>query len=100
MKHQRTRRSFVSAGIAAALASGAGRRVVRAKPVGPVFGYPIREPGLLPGDGFIIRVGYACENAADYPGWWHTGEHFQRSCPDPDQRRRSANARQPRGVHG
>jgi hypothetical protein len=78
MKHQRTRRSFVSAGIAAALAGGAGRRAVRAKPVGPVFAYPIREPGLLPGDGFIIRVGYACENAADYPGWWHTGENWHR----------------------
>lgn len=40
------------------------------------FGLPIGWPGLLPGDGFWIRHGYACENVTLYPGAWHTGENW------------------------
>ncbi|MGC4105641.1 MAG: M23 family metallopeptidase [Thermomicrobiales bacterium] len=36
---------------------------------------PIRWPGRLPGDGFLILHGYAAENQA-FAGWWHTGENW------------------------
>ncbi|MGB3329861.1 MAG: M23 family metallopeptidase [Thermomicrobiales bacterium] len=37
---------------------------------------PIRWPGKLAGDGFLILHGYATENVAFAPGWWHTGENW------------------------
>ena len=37
---------------------------------------PVRWPGRLPGDGFLILHGYATENTAFAPGWWHTGENW------------------------
>ena len=39
---------------------------------------PIREPGGAPGDGFVIRDGFACENTWFNPGWWHTAEDWYR----------------------
>ena len=36
---------------------------------------PIRWPGDLAGDGFLILHGYAAENQA-FAGWWHTGENW------------------------
>jgi murein DD-endopeptidase MepM/ murein hydrolase activator NlpD len=41
-----------------------------------VFSLPIGFPGQVPGDGFIIRHGYACENTWYNPGYWHTGEDW------------------------
>ena len=40
---------------------------------------PIREPGRLPGDGFIIRHGFASENTWFNPGWLHTAEDWYRA---------------------
>ncbi|MGC4105642.1 MAG: M23 family metallopeptidase [Thermomicrobiales bacterium] len=37
---------------------------------------PIRWAGGRPGDGFLIRHGYATENTWYNPGWWHTGEDW------------------------
>ena len=37
---------------------------------------PIRWANGLPGDGFLIRHGYATENTWYNPGWWHTGEDW------------------------
>lgn len=39
---------------------------------------PIRNPGGIPGDGFVIRHGFACENTWFNPGWWHTAEDWYR----------------------
>ncbi len=48
------------------------------RPVGavelPAFSYPIGCPDALPGDGFRIRRGYACENTWYNPGYSRTGE--------------------------
>lgn len=38
--------------------------------------YPIRGADGIPGDGFIIRHGFACENTWYNPGFWHTGEDW------------------------
>lgn len=38
--------------------------------------YPIRLAGRAPGDGFVIRHGYAVENTWFNPGDWHTGEDW------------------------
>ncbi|HET7094534.1 MAG TPA: M23 family metallopeptidase [Thermomicrobiales bacterium] len=70
-----TRRAFV-AGLAATPALG--RLSLRAAQAAVLpFSYPIGVPGKIAGDGFFIRIGYACENAAYYPGWWHTGENWR-----------------------
>lgn len=37
---------------------------------------PIAWPDGLAGDGFFIEHGYATENVAFAPGWWHTGENW------------------------
>lgn len=37
---------------------------------------PISWPDRLPGDGFLIRHGYACENTWYNPGFWHTAEDW------------------------
>lgn len=42
----------------------------------PAFTYPIRLPGRILGDGFVVRHGYATEHIPYYPGWWHTGENW------------------------
>ena len=44
----------------------------------PASGYPIALPGRSPGDGLIIRHGYACENTWYNPGDRHTGEDWYR----------------------
>jgi hypothetical protein len=69
-----TRRTFVG-GLAAIAAIG--RTMARAGQTAPLpFSYPIGKPGQVAGDGFFIRIGYACENVVYYPGWWHTGENW------------------------
>ena len=42
----------------------------------PWLAAPIGWPGRVPGDGFRIGHGYACENTWFAPGWWHTGEDW------------------------
>jgi murein DD-endopeptidase MepM/ murein hydrolase activator NlpD len=42
----------------------------------PLFSYPIGWPDRPLGDGFIVRHGYATENAWYHPGWWHTAEDW------------------------
>lgn len=37
---------------------------------------PIGWAGQIPGDGFRIGHGFACENSWFKPGWWHTGEDW------------------------
>lgn len=37
---------------------------------------PIARLGAPAGDGFLIEHGYATENVAFAPGWWHTGENW------------------------
>ncbi len=37
---------------------------------------PIGWPDRVPGDGFRIGHGFACENAWFAAGWWHTGEDW------------------------
>ena len=37
---------------------------------------PIGWPDRLPGDGFQIGHGFACENTWFAEGWWHTGEDW------------------------
>lgn len=46
--------------------------------IAPAFGYPLALPGRAPGDGFLIRHGFTCENTWYNPGWWHTGEDWYR----------------------
>jgi hypothetical protein len=40
------------------------------------WSYPIAFPGGVPGDGLLVKHGYACENAIYYPGLLHTGENW------------------------
>lgn len=42
------------------------------------FGFPIGDPGRLPGDGFIVRHGFQTENTWYNPGNWHTAEDWYR----------------------
>jgi murein DD-endopeptidase MepM/ murein hydrolase activator NlpD len=76
----RTSRRAAIAGAVAALAPALAKG--RAPAAGPAFAYPIHEPGRAPGDGFFVEIGYACENLADFPGWWHTGENWHRLAGD------------------
>lgn len=39
---------------------------------------PIRVASGAPGDDFLIRHGFACENTWFNPGWWHTAEDWYR----------------------
>jgi murein DD-endopeptidase MepM/ murein hydrolase activator NlpD len=61
-------------GIAAVLA--ARLRPASAQSVSPAFSLSIGFPDRVPGDGFFVRHGYACENTWYNPGWWHTGEDW------------------------
>jgi hypothetical protein len=49
-------------------------------PVDPAPGWslPIRVPGDIPGNGLLIRHGFACENTWFSPGNWHTAEDWYR----------------------
>ncbi|MGH2355473.1 MAG: peptidoglycan DD-metalloendopeptidase family protein [Chloroflexota bacterium] len=74
MPHCLTRRGVVAASLSAALASwlpSAG-----AQPAAPAYSYPIGLPGRVPGDGFLVRHGYATENTWYLPGYWHAGEDW------------------------
>ncbi|MGC4191104.1 MAG: M23 family metallopeptidase [Thermomicrobiales bacterium] len=86
-----TKRALLRAGAdgagAFALASVAGRmaiahpiRMSQAAQAGQqeivAQSLPTRWPGERAGDGFLIKHGYATENVAFSPGWWHTGENW------------------------
>ena len=66
-----SRRSLAAATVASALPLRSGF----AQPVEGVQ-YPIGWPDRVPGDGFLIRHGFATENTWYNPGWWHTGEDW------------------------
>jgi murein DD-endopeptidase MepM/ murein hydrolase activator NlpD len=68
------RRSLVTAAMASPLLVRG--RSSQAAPTSPIFGLPVGFPDRLPGDGFFVRHGYACENTWYNPGWWHTGEDW------------------------
>jgi murein DD-endopeptidase MepM/ murein hydrolase activator NlpD len=52
------------------------RAATNARQMTERFSLPIGWPGELPGKGFIVRHGYACENSWYNPGYWHTGEDW------------------------
>ncbi len=61
-----------------------GGRTVRARQSTPTtrgqrWSLPIRTQGGIPGDGFVIRHGFASENTWFNPGWWHTAEDWYRA---------------------
>ena len=74
LRQRLTRRAAIMA--AGALTLAGGLDSVHAAPPGPAYTYPMRLPGRSPGDGLLIRHGYATENLPYYPGWWHTGENW------------------------
>lgn len=73
-----TRRTFLrllaAAGVAPA--SPGTPLAARQQNATPHFGYPMAQLDGIPGDGLLIRHGYACENTWYHPGWWHTGEDW------------------------
>jgi murein DD-endopeptidase MepM/ murein hydrolase activator NlpD len=73
MPRHLTRRSVIGATAATLLV---GRNQTRAQTAPRAWTYPIGWPGGVPGDGFMIRVGYACKKLPAFPGWWHTGENW------------------------
>lgn len=68
-----SRRALLGAGSALALGH---RQGARAQEGGAPMRLPIGWPDRLPGDGFLIRHGYACENTWYNPGSWHTAEDW------------------------
>ena len=74
MNSRLTRRSFTLGALAVPFIT----RVppVRAETVSTAFSLPIGLPDRVPGDGFVVRHGYACENTWYNPGWLHTGEDW------------------------
>jgi murein DD-endopeptidase MepM/ murein hydrolase activator NlpD len=64
-------------GLATGSALGLSRRVGRAQGAVPDWSVvPIGWPDRIPGDGFRIGHGFACENTWFAAGWWHTGEDW------------------------
>ncbi len=66
----------VALGIAAGAALGLSRS---GRALGTVPDWsmaPIGWPDRVPGDGFRIGHGFACENTWFAAGWWHTGEDW------------------------
>ncbi len=73
MDRRLTRRVTVGIG---GLAIAGLPRLTAAQADGEGFGFPIGLPGRVPGDGFVVRHGYATENTWYIPGWWHSGEDW------------------------
>lgn len=69
-----TRRSIVASLGAAAVASRLRGLARAAESV--AFSYPVAWPDRVPGEGFYVKHGYACQNAISYPGLAHTGENW------------------------
>jgi murein DD-endopeptidase MepM/ murein hydrolase activator NlpD len=67
----------VMLGLAAGSALALSRRVGRGQGAVPDWSLaPIGWPDRIPGDGFRIGHGFACENTWFAAGWWHTGEDW------------------------
>ena len=68
------------AGVGIAAAGWQPRTVAQTTPSAPSiptsFTAPIGWAGQIPGDGFRIGHGFACENTWFNRGWWHTGEDW------------------------
>jgi murein DD-endopeptidase MepM/ murein hydrolase activator NlpD len=65
----------IALGGVAAIALAGGHRA-SAQTTRQELSYPIRTEDGLPGDSFIIRHGFACENTWYNPGFWHTAEDW------------------------
>ncbi|CAN5832445.1 hypothetical protein BH24CHL3_BH24CHL3_11600 [soil metagenome] len=75
MHHRFTRRGALAVAFGAVLASR--RNTISARTGMPDWTIPpIGWPDRLPGDGFKIGHGFACENTWFAAGWWHTGEDW------------------------
>ena len=75
MRGRASRRTLLQAAGASVVLSRTS--LSRAQGALPAFSFPIhRGEGELPGDGFIIRHGYAVENTWYNPGWLHTAEDW------------------------
>jgi murein DD-endopeptidase MepM/ murein hydrolase activator NlpD len=70
------RRSLLLGSVIAATSASVSIRRLTAQELTTGFQYPIGWPDRSPGDGFIIRHGYACENTWYNPGYLHTGEDW------------------------
>jgi len=77
MCHSFSRRGFV---LASAIAATSPVRLLadERQEADSSWGLPIRNASGVPGDGFLIRHGFACENTWFNPGWWHTAEDWYR----------------------
>ena len=68
------------AGVGLAAAGLQARTVAQttpsASPIPTTFTAPIGWAGQIPGDGFRIGHGFACENTWFNRGWWHAGEDW------------------------
>ena len=82
MRPRLTRRCVLGAAVATGTGRGLRPQAVRSTQAdeaatSPTSArYPIGSPDQVPGDGFIIRHGYACENTWYNPGWLHAGEDW------------------------
>ena len=63
-----TRRTFVRLLATAGLVARTHAVPVAAQPSNPVYSYPMGLPGRPPGDGLLVRHGYATENTWYNPG--------------------------------
>jgi hypothetical protein len=70
---QLTRRTLFSLAIGSALGLAATPATAK---TAPAWSYPVARNGGLPGEGFFIKHGFACENPTYYPGLSHTGENW------------------------
>jgi murein DD-endopeptidase MepM/ murein hydrolase activator NlpD len=70
------RRSFLTSAVAIPIALANRESLTWAQDGAARYQYPIGSSGELPGDGFFIRHGYACENTWYNPGFLHTGEDW------------------------
>jgi murein DD-endopeptidase MepM/ murein hydrolase activator NlpD len=73
---QFTRRTFARLMAGAGLLGPTVPSRAAAQTAEPAFSYPMGLPDRPPGDGMLIRHGYATENTWYNPGWWHTGEDW------------------------
>ena len=75
-----SRRTLLTGTALAALGWRAARARQGTPPLdGQRWSLPIRDPGGIPGDGFVIRHGFASENTWFNPGWYHTAEDWYRA---------------------
>jgi murein DD-endopeptidase MepM/ murein hydrolase activator NlpD len=81
MQSRLTRRSTIALALGAALGSRGGGISAQADTPDWIVD-PIGWPNRIPGEGFQIGHGFACENTWFSAGWWHTGEDWYSSQGD------------------